>query len=354
MPPAAPSENSPPISIRKLARLLGASRSTISRAFRDSASVRPELRERILAEAARHGYRPDPLVSELMTSFARRRPVGYRETLGVLWWPERWEQSEVPGTFANRVRIGLAGAAERHGCRLNPFVLRRGGAPALMRTLAARNIHGLVITSPSEPDQPAPALDWASLSTVVIGRSLPAPGFDRVHHNHYAAMVDALGRLKALGFRRPVLLADVGLEERMQRAYTGAFLAHGGGGPSHVLHLNSKDPAPLARKLKAISHDVIIADVDEWEDTIRALPPGLRDRGFVALDVRRSDGPVTGVYQNIEKISGCAIDLLLQRRLHNERGVPADPISMLISGAWVEGASLKKAAASLDRERAGA
>lgn len=348
-PSASTADNSSPLSIRRLASLLGASRSTVSRAFRDDASVRPELRARILAEAERLGYRPDPLVSELMTSFARRQPVDYRETLGVLWWPARWNQSELAGTFAHRIRAGMEASAARHGCRLTQFVLERSGASALMRTLRARRIHGLVITPPSEPDQAAPGLDWDELSTVVIGRSLSEPGFDRVHHNHYAAMVDTLHRLKERGFARPVLLADIGLEERMQRAYTGAFLAHGDGPTSHVLHLSGKDPAPLVRKLKSLSYDAIIADVEEWTAVIQELPTELRGRGFVSLDVRRRDGPVSGIHQNIEKMAGCAVDLLMQKRLHNDRGVPAEPIGMMTRGVWVEGKTLAGSVASLDR-----
>jgi|GEM_PF-1731510 Transcriptional regulators len=348
------SDPPPPLSIRKLADLLGASRSTVSRAFREDASVRPELRARILAEAEKHGYRRDPLVSELMTSFARRQPVGYRETLGVLWWPERWEQSGREDTFGGRLRRGLERAAERHGCRLTQFVLRQRTTGALTRTLLARGIRGLVITPPSEPGQAVPGLDWENFSAVVIGRSLAEHGFDRVHHNHYAAMVEVLRRLKERGFGRPVLLADVNLEERMQRAYTGAFLAHGGGAVSHVLHLDNKDPALLARKLRRLPHDVIIADVEEWADSIRALPAALRGAGFVSLDVRRSDGPVTGMRQSVERMAACAIDLLMQRRLHNERGTPEEPVSVLTPGAWVEGESLSRAAASLDRDGAGA
>lgn len=347
--PLAPSEKTPPISIRRLASLTGASRSTISRAFRDGASVSPRLRARILAEAERHGYRPDPLVSELMTSFARRKPVDYRETLGVLWWPERWEQSQVSRAFAQRLRAGLEAAVEKHGCRLTPFVLQRGGAPALMRTFKARNIQGLVVTPPTHPNQEAPGLDWSCLSTVVIGRSLLAPGFDRVHHNHYASMVETLAALRERGLTRPVLLAEVSLEERMLRAYTGAFLAHGGVAQEQVLHLASRDPAVLARRLKGLSFDVIIADVEEWIDAVKALPEGLRARGFVALDLKRRDGAISGIYQNVERMAACAVDLLMQRRLHNERGVPPEPISMLTPGTWIEGETFRLGAGAVGR-----
>ena len=54
--------------------------------------MRPEIRKRVLKVAKELGYEPDTMVSELMTSFASRRPVNYQETFAAIWWPERWNQ----------------------------------------------------------------------------------------------------------------------------------------------------------------------------------------------------------------------------------------------------------------------
>lgn len=340
MPPPEQRKPTAPISVRSLAEAMGTSRSTVSRAFRGEASVKPELRARILAEAERRGYRPDPLVSEVMTSFARRKPVDYRETLGVLWWPDRWGQSVAPASFANRLRSGLAAAAEKHGCRLTHFVLREDGEAALVRTLEARRIRGLVLTPPTVPGTEAPDLGWNRFSTVAIGRSLSGAAFHCVHHNHYGSMVNVLGRLRQRGYRRPVLLSLVDLEERMQRAYTGAFLAHEAGPAWRVLHLESRDAAEIEVRLRALSPDVVIADTEEWLKVFRAAPSSAKVPGFLALDVYRRDGPISGVHQSPERMAGHAIDLVMQARLHNETGLPEEPADVQTQGSWVEGKTL--------------
>lgn len=330
-----------PLSMRKLAALLGTSRSTVSRAFRDDASVSPELRARIRKAAAAQGYRPDPMVTELMTSFAQRRPVNYRETLGVLWWPDRWSQSAVAGSFAARLRAGLDAAAVRHGCKVSHFVVGRVSDAALGRTLRARGIQGVVITPPTAPDTPAPALDWTRLSVMVVGRSLPEASWNRVHQDHYAALVEVLHRLRARGFRRPVLLAQRNLEERMQRAYTAAFLAHEAGPPSHVIHAESRDALILARCLRGLDPDVLIADTEQWEAAVRALPGDFATRvGFVCLDVDAAAGPVSGIFQNASRMAEGAIDLLMQARLRHETGLLDEPLAVLTPGRWIEGVTL--------------
>ena len=326
--------------MRQLADIVGASRSTISRAFQKDSSIRPELRARIVATARKHGYNPDPLVSELMTSFAKRRPVNYRETLGVLWWPDRWSQAQIAGSFAERLRVGMDASAPRHGCKVTHFVLGKASDAALNRTLKSRGIQGIVITPPTAPSVAAPVLDWTRLSVMVIGRSLLEPAFNRVYQNHYAACVDVLRRIRALGLRRPLLLADISLEERMQRAYTAAFLAHEAGPPEHVLHLRTHAPEELAGRLAGLSPDVIIGDTEQWLAPLNRLPASLRPPRFVCLDVSRQDGPVTGVYQNATRMAEAAIDLLMQARLRHETGLPAEPMTVLTPGSWVEGATL--------------
>lgn len=325
--------------MRKLAAKLGTSRSTVSRAFRDDASVSAGLRERIRAAAAEHGYHPDPMVTELMTSFAQRRPVSYRETLGVLWWPERWEQTGKPDSFAAQLRAGLDAAALKHGCRLTPFVLD-GRDAALARTLRTRQIQGLILTPPTTPDADAPRLDWEKFSAMAIGRSLGAPIFNRVHQDHYGALVGVLRRLRERGFSRPVLLVHANVEERMQRAYTAAFLAHAEAPASHVLHLENFDPAALHRKLARLETDVVIADVGAWQEALRARPERARGVGFVCMDVERAGDEMTGIFQNAARMGECAVDLLMQARLRHATGVPAEPMTVLTPGAWNEGRTL--------------
>ena len=65
---------SPSPTLVQLARQLGLSRSTVSRAFYDDAMINPETRTLVLDRAARIGYRPNPLARGLITR--RTRIVG--------------------------------------------------------------------------------------------------------------------------------------------------------------------------------------------------------------------------------------------------------------------------------------
>ncbi len=55
------------VTARDIARSLGVSISTVSRAFTASAVIKPETRDRVLAEARRLGYTPDSLARGLIT-----------------------------------------------------------------------------------------------------------------------------------------------------------------------------------------------------------------------------------------------------------------------------------------------
>ena len=334
--PASPTA----VSMRDVAAAANASRMAVSRAFRAGSSLRPELRARILAAAERLGYRPDPLVTKLMTSFAQRRAVHYRETLAALWWPDRWKQTKTPGSFSANLLSGMEASAQRHGCRIDHLILGKSSASALDRTLATRHIRGVILTPPTTPGSVAPALDWDKLSVMVIGSSLQEPGFNRIHQHHYAAMVNTLHHLRTRGFKRPVLVVRTELNERMQRAYTAAFSAHDAGPPENILSLPSFDAGDLAARLKPLHPDVVIVDTDAWLPLVkRALGRRAARCGLVSLDVEHADGPVSGVFQNAGRMGGCAIDFLVQARLQNETGLAPEPMTILTPGLWVEGES---------------
>lgn len=334
--PERPAHSASAFSMRDVAAAAQVSRMAVSRAFRTGASIRPELRARILEAAERLGYRPDPLVTKLMTSFAQRRPVNYRETLGVLWWPERWKRSVSPASFAAKLRAGLEASAVHHGCRIDHFIVGKTSTAALARVLAARHIQGVILTPPTTPDAAPPPLDWTRLSVMVVGSSLREPAFNRVHQDHYAAMVSVVNRLRKRGFTRPALVVNPGLEERMQRAYTAAFLAHDAGPPSHVLHLRSFETALLAKRLKALRPDVVIIDTEARLPAVRRALGKMADCEMVSMDVKKLDGETSGIFQNPHRMAECAIDLLMQARLRHETGVPAEPMVILTPGVWVE------------------
>jgi len=59
------------VTVKDLARQLGMSVSTVSRAFYDDAVIAPETRERVLLKASEIGYQPNPLARGLITKSSR-------------------------------------------------------------------------------------------------------------------------------------------------------------------------------------------------------------------------------------------------------------------------------------------
>jgi DNA-binding LacI/PurR family transcriptional regulator len=71
-----------------------------------------------------------------------------------------------------------------------------------------------------------------------------------------------------------------------------------------------------------------------------------RDIGFAHLNVDDVDGAapgeVAGVRQDSVGVGANAVELLVGLLYHNELGVPLHPRGILVSGAWVSGASVRK------------
>jgi LacI family transcriptional regulator len=323
------------VSLRQIAEAVGVSRMTVSRAFKSGSSVRPELRERILKKASEMGYAPDTMVSELMTSFASRRLVNYQETFAVFWWPDRWRCTSVAHTYEADLLQGLEAGARLHGRKLDHLVFDESKPPRVIeRMLEARNILGGILTPPPRVEIPAPDLDWSKLSMVTIGTTLRIPRFHRAQPGHYSAIVRALEVIRDLGYRRPCLLERTDAEERMQRAYTAAFLAWERNAAKRIWHAPAPDAPGLEAWLKKTDGDVLIADCDAWRN---AVPPPFRSTAFVSLGVSDPEGAISGIHQNTMRMAKYAVDLLVQTRLNHELGEPVEPVLMITQGIWVTG-----------------
>lgn len=322
------------VSLRRIAELCGVSRMTVSRAFDPARPVAPALRERILAVAAREGYRPDRMVREVMTAFARSRRAGYRETLAALWW------AKGPPTagYLTQVKAGLESGAEFHGCRVDHFeICTPADRKGLARVLRARGIRGLVVTPPmDEPDQSG-LLPWDQFTAVAIGSSLRTPALHRTQHNHHQGAVRVMEELARRGYRRPVLVVNRAFDLRAGRGASGAFLAWYPDAADRVLFDEDVAPRAMPAALRSLCPDVVVSD----SEAARAHVPA--GAGFVSLSVNDPRGDCAGIVQQPRLLASAAVDLLLRSRWRGETGAPDEPMTLMSAGEWHEGATLRVA-----------
>ena len=179
--------------LRGLARELGLSVGTVSRALNGYSDISAATRERVRAAAERAGYDPDPL--------ARRLATGSAETVAYLMPASG---GSLAYTFMAELLDGLSDTLARHGWDLlvvrDPHV--GGSVEALERLARSRRVSAVVLSRPHRHDARVDALRRADLPFVVHGRTADCEDYAWFDVDGRRAMVDAVDHLVGLGHAR--------------------------------------------------------------------------------------------------------------------------------------------------------
>jgi DNA-binding LacI/PurR family transcriptional regulator len=186
------------LTLRDVAAELGVSAKTVANAYSRPDQLSAQLRERVLATAARLGYPgPDPVAAGL-----RRGRVG---AIGVAYANRLSYAFDDP--VARELLGGMTGVAESAGAGL----LLLPGAPDVQKRVAAVSaavVDGLLANSLADDDPVLPAAITRRLPLVVIDQPRPAwlrrlaPGIPWVGVDDRAAAAEAAEHLLSLGHRR--------------------------------------------------------------------------------------------------------------------------------------------------------
>lgn len=335
-----------PVTLAEIAKRAGVSVMTVSRALRKQSNISPQTQKRIQDIADQFGYRPNPLVSALMTYRRAAKPVQSHLSLGFITdFPTRdgWKVSNLYESFFD----GVAESADRHGYGIESLWMREPGMTSerLTQILLTRSIHGLVI-APLPVAHGELELGWESFSAVTLGYSLTKPLLHRAVNHQFRSMRLAMRQLHTMGYRRMGLALPASLNERVDRQWVASFL---------VEQLDAEHSVPLfvpddakwnfqnfRRWFDAHKPDVVISHEEEVLDWLRKLGAHVPDDvGFVHLNCASKSGQFAGIYQNGPAIGAVAVDFLIGMIHRNERGVPALPHSLLVEGTWVEGKTVR-------------
>lgn len=340
------------MSVRKIAKALRLSPSTVSLALRNSPKIPEGTRQRVLVHADRLGYRPNAKLKEVMSQL-RLAGVRPREAcFGVVSFydtPRPWDHS----LHLKRVYQSMEKRAGELGYRLEPLWLRAPGMTfrRFRSILDARGIEGLLcFGSPNITDTFPLELDHYAV--VTMGLSIASP-LHRITSHFFNDLTHVLDRVHELGYRRPGLVLGKYEDRRSAHAYTGAYFGwceHTAGAPAPVpvLRLDRVEEQALMGWQREHQPDVIL--FVHLYDAIEDLKGVLKrnhvrvpqDVGVVAVSQILEGTGLSGLEQNQELMGAWAVELLVARITHQDLGIPQHPRIEMVEGRWISGESLER------------
>ena len=324
----------------------GVSRMAVSLALRNSPKISVATRHKIHQIAQRLGYRPNPLVSALMTQLRDIRRVPRPTTLAyVTAYPtaDGWRR---PGPFVD-FYDGARGRAEALGYTLEEWWVAKPGLTEhrFSEILFNRNIHGLLI-APLPAGGSSLKLEWSRFATGTIAFSLASPLIHRASNDQYLSIGMALEELTKLGYRRIGLAITDEEDMRVQRKWSAGFMVYQQGiePDRRVPHLLATGAFPRALSEWFEEHrpDAILSQDSKLPEYLAQVGCSVpKDAGFAHLALNESDTEFAGINQNSRLVGASALDLVDAQLRRNERGLPAAPKTVMILGRWISGPTVR-------------
>jgi transcriptional regulator with XRE-family HTH domain len=325
-----------PITLSDIARRLGISKMTVSRALRGERHVGAAMREKVRQVAEEMGYRPDPEIAKLMTHMRRTRAKAAPRTLAFVW-AERDADEIAASSWSQQLVLGARRQAQRLGFELEEFYLKARGMTGrrLSGILEARGIPGFILSPLISRSRGHVSMAWEKFSSVVIGLGYARPALHRVHHHHFLGMMTALRRLRKQGHKRIGFYCGSTINERMFRAWSASFLAHHPlAKPGDLLALReSPSQHDFLAWVKAEKPEVVMDGGHIIKDWLKTIPEARRPR-HVTLGWRADHADVAGIDQQADVLGAAAVDLLVAQYQQNERGIPEAPRIVMTEGVW--------------------
>ena len=335
-----------------LSKACGVSTSTVSRALSGHPSVRPEVRAKVETAAGLHGYRRNELVGKLMAHVRAGRTQQFLGNLAVIHVPSPGQPSLLPAQ-----RLIMAGAAARAkalGFQLYEFSAERDAAnpEGFVRVLRARGVQGVIFLY-TEPTGLMAGFPWDEFATIEIDYGQREPVLHTVCLDHYMTLTGALVRLQVLGYRRIGLFLSRFKDERIAHKWSAAFAAfqRSGGGIGDVPLLISEqvDEGGFLRWHRKHRPDLVIGHLDEavaWLQRAGVRVP--EQTAFFSLSWTERKRPCAGLDLRLELQGEVAAETIIAQIQRGERGLPPDPLSLMVRGRWVDGPTLAERVAAQD------
>lgn len=324
-----------------LAKELGVSGSTISRALQGDRRIGEDTRKRIHETAKRLGYRPNPLVSALMASRKNRSEASEAGTVALVTdyhGKDGWRTKDV----CRWEYEGICRRADEMGYRVDEFAMKDFNyeGSRISRTLVTRGIRGVLLGFTRDrkvfSDFPIEAFSVAGLSTYF--REMPV---NRANFHGFFNVQLALDEIRRLGYKRTGLIVPE-LNNRISGyLWSGAALDWQRRLPEKercnplVPSAGSEEAEfiPWMKREKPDSLLVYKLPARSWLSKL-----GLRVPTDIHLSyLYRTRGEMAewpGIDGNLQMVGAAAFDLVVEGMHTHRMGAPSHPKEVLIKGEW--------------------
>jgi LacI family transcriptional regulator len=283
------------------------------------------------------GYKPNPLVSALMTKVRTGRPPSDTTVLAYL---STYDKKSRFGRFLylKQMRDGAAARAGQLGFRLEEFNLPEMNIslPRFGDILQARGIRGVLVAP--LPKTGRLKMDFSPFASASIGSSLLHPDLHRAQSHTFRNFDLVLRRLRRLGYRRIGLVIDQGNENRAEHLLRALMVQYHSTLEDKTqiipsLILPKTERSPVMKWIKRYQPKAVIGfsfEIPWWLKEVGGDQPC-----FVNLNWADTDGSDYGIDQQQDVLAGTAVDLVVEQLYANETGVPEHPKAVMSPGKWV-------------------
>lgn len=205
------------MNLKSLARHLGISKTTVSRALNGYPEVNVLTRERVLAAAREAGYEPNPM--------ARSLAVGRTNVFGIIY---PLLPSDLGDPMFLNVVGGMSAALEK--CKMNLIIApvsQRNELPSYEQMVRGRRVDGLVVSRTLVHDERIAYLLNKGFPFVAHGRTELKQPYAWFDYDDQAGIALACARLLGLGHQR-IAMISAPLAFNFARQRRDGFLAYMG------------------------------------------------------------------------------------------------------------------------------
>lgn len=203
------------ITIKDIAKALGLSSSTVSRALRDSYEISPKTKERVLLYAKEYNYSPNPIALSLKEKRS--------SSIGVL-------VSEIANSFFSQLINGIESVAQENGYNVIIAQSKENYEKEVSSILylASRSVDGIILSVSSETStfNHVKQLYDRGMNMVSFDRLVDFEGIHKVSVDNYKAAYDATAHFIKNGYKNIACFANasyLSITQERVRGYEAAL-----------------------------------------------------------------------------------------------------------------------------------